>query len=371
MNDALLPIKVVFSSKGDFVKPPPGGSDWEPFVKVDDALRKGFVAQIDKVMSFFKTSFQSLGDIPAVAKVSLRDEALAKTYRPTELFNNDTCPVIGGNKLGELYIGVKPEGLRRLSAKVANDTGRTTIKHLSTVQEIQPYNKDDVISNEKLTTETVSKRENRIRVRLFHHPSSEVNEVIETTFRKIARDAGVEKVTEVVYAEGMKVFCLNNVTPKRLVSLAGFVGTQAISPFPTYKIVRTAAHARGVLSASHFPAPLKGKNYGTVIQIDSGTDPTNTHLQAWVLDRYDYVPRSIQNNEHGSFVAGLIVNPRSLNNGDTRFPSVSSRIIDVVAFDKDEAIEEVDLIDVIDKALDKYPNVRTINLEMFHPQWHT
>jgi subtilisin family serine protease len=55
-------------------------------------------------------------------------------------------------------------------------------------------------------------------------------------------------------------------------------------------------------------------NYPLVGVIDSGTDPNNMLLRPWVAIRdEDDVPAVDQDNNHGSFVAGLIANGRTLN----------------------------------------------------------
>jgi hypothetical protein len=147
-----------------------------------------------------------------------------------------------------------------------------------------------------------------------------------------------------------------------MATLAGFVGVQSLTAFPEYRIVRTASRTLANISAAAFPLPEKGREYGVVGLIDSGTDSNNKLLQAWVMERYDFVPHSMQNNEHGSFVAGLLAHARKLNYGDQRFPDASSRIVDVVAFDRDGEISEYDLITVIDGAIAKFPFVKVWNL---------
>jgi subtilase family protein len=134
-------------------------------------------------------------------------------------------------------------------------------------------------------------------------------------------------------------------------ALAGFVGTQSLSPFPEYRMVRSAARVIGDITAAHFPPPDASTEYPIVGIIDTGTDPNNTYLQAWVADRFDIVPRSEQNHAHGSFVAAIIAGGRALNHNDPRFPETPCMIIDVVALDKSGTVNEMDLLDAIDKSL--------------------
>src|SRR5947209_4384618 len=62
-----------------------------------------------------KTGQQKIG----IARLKLRDEALAKSHRPIESFTEETCPVIGDfEEPGELLVLVSETGLDRLSKKL-------------------------------------------------------------------------------------------------------------------------------------------------------------------------------------------------------------------------------------------------------------
>src|SRR5262245_7537406 len=121
-RDDLLPIKVVVpSDQRDYRPQRPGGGGPTEFVTVDHALREALNNQVDGVAEYFGQAFRLTSDIPAVATLKLRPEAIAKTHRPTDLFSPDTCPIIGGNDAGELYISVRPQGLARLNREIGKN----------------------------------------------------------------------------------------------------------------------------------------------------------------------------------------------------------------------------------------------------------
>lgn len=158
-SDILFPIKVVFPRQEDYQLPGGTGGEWEPFVEVTDALRGQFVRQVEEIRAFFEPAFESYQGVPAVAKVKLRQQAVAKTYRPYELFNDDTCPIIGSNKLGELYVSVQPTGLNRLSQRAQSGHSRKLEAHLSTVERIRPYAPEDVLGSKPNASFTASTAE--------------------------------------------------------------------------------------------------------------------------------------------------------------------------------------------------------------------
>lgn len=134
---------------------------------------------------------------------------------------------------------------------------------------------------------------------------------------------------------------------------------------PQFHLVKTASRSLGRVTAKQFPGPEAGREYPVVGIFDSGTDPNNALLQSWVDERVDdYHPRAVQNNNHGSFVAGLIANGKKLNFDDDRFPSASAKIIDVVVFNQTGEIEESDLVVMITESLERFPQVRVWNLSL-------
>lgn len=156
---------------------------------------------------------------------------------------------------------------------------------------------------------------------------------------------------------------MRGASPTAVDAMKKFVGTQSVSSFPNYKTFRTAANIVGTIDDKRFPPPDPNSEYGLVGLIDSGTDPKNKRLQAYVVSRDVWI-KTVQDNSHGSFAGGLIANARALNHGNTRFPSVGSRIVDIVAIDDSGEISEYDLITVIDRAVRKYPKVKVWNLSL-------
>jgi hypothetical protein len=322
-GEPLLPIKVVTPSRADYA-PRSGGGGPEVFDEFTPEVRNSILAQLDSVGSHFQQSFRLRPDVPGVAKVSLKGRARAKSHRPTNLFNPHSCPIIGGGSFGELHLSVTPDGLDHLRNIVEHASQRTLIANMSTISQITPYDTRDALEGTSLDElQPPRKRSGSLRVRLFRHTLSKVNKIIDDAFRQLAEQVKIPVVELLDYAEGLRIFHVAQLDRKALVSLASFPGTQGISRFPQYHVVKTASRVVSDVSATTFPLPKKERDYGVVGIIDSGTDPNNPYLQAWVVARKEWVDPNLQNNEHGSFVAGLIVHGRRLNHGDPRFPDPS------------------------------------------------
>jgi serine protease AprX len=320
---------------------------------------------VKKVRDHFAPAFAKWKDVPAVAKVGLKQLAIAKSHRPNELFNLDTCPIIGGNQLGELYVSVRPQGLDALIERLGTGKSEKAISNISTLETIRPYTANDALALPQGESIKTLYDDNAVdvRFRLFRHQNDKANSAIDAAFTNLLPLAS-RKAELLDYAADLCIYRIQGVPVKNLARLAEFVGIQSLSAFPTYKIVRTTSRIIGNVSATVFPPPDPKREYGLVGLFDSGTDPNNTHLQAWVVARYDFVPLSEQDNDHGSFVAGLIMNSRALNHGRDDFPSAASRIVDYVAFDKTGLIREDDLLIALDDALTRFPDVKIWNLSL-------
>lgn len=367
-NERLLPIKVVLPRADDYQAPFGGGGETKYFGEFTDALRNQFSAQVRAVNEHFAYSFSTYRDVPAVAKVKLKKEAVAKSHRPNKLFAEDTCPVIGANKLGELYVTVSPGRLNALGDRFKFAATNREKAQMTAIEKIEPYSLHDAVDASLMEVFRAQLKKDgkvsRLRCRLFRHDSPRENGIIRATFDALIQTHSIKNVKALDYAADLFVFRLEDVSTDAMAALGGFAGTQNLSLFPNYRIVRSTARIIGNVSATYLPPPEAKREYGVVGIIDSGTDPENTHLQAWVLARHEFVPRTMQNNDHGSFVAGLIAQGRALNHQDLRFPGDPAKIVDIVALDKNGEISEYDLLAVIDDAIARFPQVKVWNLSL-------
>ena len=111
------PIKIINISDKDYKKPRKLGGPKKKFCNDNEIpeLRKKLVNDLEKVNSYFSQSFSMWPDQPAVAKLNLKDKAIAKSHRPSTLFNEDTCPIIGDIDFGKLLISITKNGLTKLN----------------------------------------------------------------------------------------------------------------------------------------------------------------------------------------------------------------------------------------------------------------
>jgi serine protease AprX len=367
-SERRLPIKVVLPRDDDLRPVPTGGAQRRVFDSVDRSVRDQLLEQVSTVRRHFSAVLAQDARIPAVARVVLKEKALAKSHRPQRLFSRNTCPVIGGETFGNLLVSVSAEGLDRLEQTVDRTATRDVTADISTLARIEPFTAEDAAGQagiDGLGQALSSQPARSVKFRLFRHRNSTADDRLRSAFFELVNRMGLEDPEPIPFASDLRIYRVRGVGSGHVRELAAFVGTQSISLFPQYQLFAQYIQ-HGDIAPDRFPGPDPARDYPLVGIIDSGTDPSNALLQAWVVDRDEEdVPQADQDNNHGSFVAGLIINGRRLNHDDTRFPLVQAKIVDVVGLPKpDTPVDEADLLRTIKRVVQKYPDVRVWNLSI-------
>lgn len=361
-----LPIKVVIPARTDFRKPIKNGGPRKQFGDVKSPnFRTRLADQLVRIYDHFDYHGMADARLPRVARVVLKDEALAKSHRPVRLFSEDTCPIIGGQDLGQILISVQKKGLDLLLRKIKEDDTATGIADISTLDRIEPYTSEDAL---RISPNAQSRLKERgqidLKFRLFHHLKSDLDDLILNSFYALLRSFKL-KPERLYYGEGQSIFRLRDVPSAVVNNLAGFVGTQSVSDFPFYQAVRAQAIPLREAQISDFPAPNPKEHYPVVGVVDSGSNPDDPLLRPWMAGRVEMVPPQYRDHNHGSFVAGLIVNGRKLNHSDPRFPEAQARFLDVVAIPgRGDSIREDELLSILEETIPKHPHVKVWNLSL-------
>ena len=365
-ENEFLPIKVIIPHEEDVRRPRPGGGAATDFTEHLDESRAVLLKGIDEVGAYFENAF-TRSNLPVVARVTLRENAIAKSHHPKDLLNPRTCPVIGFEDFGQILVSVRPSSLKRLSAAIQQN-GKGLKNDVSKILSIEPFSARDAIGNwtiDNLSRFLEEEKLRAIKLRTFDHRNPALNEQIQGALRSLSEELGLNPPKQLNYGGKLKVFKIElGDTTDKFGDLAAFVGTQSIDVFEQFT-VSTQATPVHPMAEDDLHDPEEDEDYPLVGIIDSGTDPANARLQAWVSVRDEsQVPAADQDNTHGSLVAGLIISGRSLNHGHSGFPSGRARIVDFVAIPKGGMVTEDDLIELLRQAFESHPNVRVWNLSV-------
>jgi len=363
-NHGWLSIKVVPQDAARHSPPEPGGGPRKVFGTVGRDQRLSLAEQFNSVLEFRRT-FGSAPDLPNVAVVKLKRDALAKSHRPVGLLNEDTCPIIGAESFGDLFVRVLPAGLQQLNRRVLNDESKAAQADMSTIETIRPYSERDVLgaSNVEDLSAQLTAGRTEFKVRLFEQHDGALDRSVLRHFFALTSDIDVPEPLRLNYATGENIYRVRLSSGGQIVRLAQFAGARRVSPIPKYWIAQQAATPIGPMNTADFPPPAT-QRIPVVGLFDSGVDPQNQYFDPWITDRVSYVPQAQRDSNHGSFVAGLLVNARSLNHGDARFPNVHSRLVDVCVMSPTSGLSEDQLIAIIEEVVPTHPEVRFWNLSL-------
>lgn len=232
MADKRLPIKVVIAQDSDYFVPESGGGSRTVFGQVTGELRQSLSDQVSTVERDFADSFERWPDIPAVATVKLKKEALAKSHRPNSLFSDRTCPIIGIDEFGELLTAVLPQGLKDLKTKLLTDKTRTGEANISTIEEIKAYKVEEDQLNKlvKKVREGLSK----VKLRLFRYKDPSKDAALIRGLLELMNQLELPEPELLNYGKRMRILRVTGIKPENVLQLAGYVGTQNISEFPEF-----------------------------------------------------------------------------------------------------------------------------------------
>lgn len=366
-NQEHLPIKVVIPQQEDLRRPRAGGGPPKDFTQNYEQSRTALLTDLHKIESYFESVF-TVSNLPAVARVTLKEEALAKSHRPDSLLSQRTCPVIGAENFGQLLVSVRPESLRRLALAVDRNTDFGTKNDVSKIQSIEPFSAKDALGNwtaEELKHFLAQQRLSTLKLRLFNHRDTQANERLQQELQHLAERLGISAPEALRYGRQLRVYRVPVPDDADSISgLAAFVGTQSVDVFEQFTVSAQSTPVRP-MAAENLPPPSNGVEYPIVGIIDTGTDPSNAHLQAWVVARDEAeIPRIDQDNTHGSLVAGLLVNGRALNHDYIGFPTGHAKIVDFVALPASGSVTEDDLVELLRLAFERHPEPRIWNMSV-------
>lgn len=329
-------------------------------------VRTRLAQQTGRSIDYFAEQFKNWPGLAGIVKVTLKEEALAKSHRPLNLFSSQTCPIVGSLDFGELLVSATATGLNKLKSRLLDGKSKKIIANISAIEKIEPFSPDDRLSGHDLDyILSTSEQGGRLKIRLFDHQNEEKNNSLKLALDQFANDNNIQ-LKNLNYGSSHDLISATTENKDTVKKLANFIGLRSISTIPVFKVSDLYLQTTpvGIADEQLFPAPQTDVDYPIVGVIDSGICPNSSLIAPWVIARESYVPDGFEDYSHGTMVAALIVNSQSLNHQDTRFPSTHARIVDVNVFPKGGTTTEDELVAIIEDVVPKYPQVKVWNLSL-------
>ena len=364
MKEKNLPIKLVMQ-KAEDTKSNDGGGRVKFFGEVTSGLQTAIEGKFEQVLDFYQDVFSENELVPAVAKITVKPEAIAKSHKPNDLCRK--CPIIGGEDLGEIFIKLSPKSIQDTIKLVRNPPSERFKANLTAVDDISPITPYEKIS--KSITQLVEQNEfdsikRRIKVKLFDFDDEFDNtQIMDYVFKKIDEYGFGDNYDMITYGSSIMYIKVEVETYDDVVKLAGINGVKTVDFFQEY------SQPLSNYDCSQLEALLDddvSESDITIGIIDGGISDENDFLKPYIVARETHVNEAYQNHKHATFIASMIQYGNELNGIETNAHS-RYKFVDIIAIpnsDKEygltDSIGEMELMEIIEDSMEKYSDTTKI-----------
>lgn len=308
-----LLIKVIMPKQYTERKVPGGGTPPKPFRPVDQKYRASLSSQVAAIRTAILPQIKTAGAAPV--KVKLVSQAVAKSHRPEHLFSAQSCPIVSGGSLGELFVKATPEGLDRLTRIIEHNTSDRMTKELSCVEAIEPvtpsYRRRGLNAADVLRNSPRGKSGFITRVGLFNFGPDQDQPKLVADLQEACKRRDIALRTR-GYSLSSFTYEAECRTVDDVEALSRVIGVRSIAPMPLIRTIRPRMFAPQALPLLPTATDFTG-DYPVVVVVDSGITDNVPSLESWVAGRNSEVAPAYRNTDHGTFVAGLICWGNQLN----------------------------------------------------------
>ena len=357
MSENNLPIKLVLQKTTDIMKNT-GGGETKFFGDVTPQLKNEIIDKFESLLCFYEDVFLEGENIPAIGKITVKPEAIAKSHKPSDLCRN--CPIIGSEDLNEIYIKVSKKAVQETIALVKNPPSQKFKANMTAISDIQPIRPEEKISSmlQSAAEENFDSIKKEIKIKLFDFDDDFDNAQIWNYVRRKIRQFHLDNNYKIIsYGEHIKFLKMEVNSYEDIITLASINGVKTVSFFQEYSLPRndfSAIELQTLLDSEYRDSDV------TIGIIDGGISDDNAFLKPFIMAREEYVNKAYQNPKHATFIASTIQYGNMLNN-ITVATSYRFKFVDIVAIpnsDKDygltDSISEDDLMEIIEEVMEKY-----------------
>lgn len=350
------PIVVLPSQQSEYKRKPSGGGPKTPIVEVDQNLRTNLIEQLQSVELL--ASRQLPGHAQGIPlTITVRDEALAKTKRPYAFLSSADLTPVAGQGRGEMISRATPANTRTLATMIESRSTKADIFAISTFDSFRVWDPvEDAIpvgaansADDLLDQARASGLP--LRIELFPWLSVQSLWGRDTTLEAHLEEVGLP-VIFVAGSSRRTALYLRVTNSANGESMRGLVGIRSAIVAPSY-MAPGPVQQQGFREVSRtLPVQLAAPdNVAALVGVlDSGV--AEGVLDPWVVRRFTYDLDDDLSTVHGTFVAGMIVASRDLNDDAKEFPRDSALVYDGQVLSKGGTSEDI-IIERITEVLDQ------------------
>jgi serine protease AprX len=358
MSDKNLPIKVVLPKASDTLKNQ-GRGDIKFFGEVTPELQETIINKFDLILDFYEDVFTENEHIPAVGKIVVKPEAIAKSHKPSDLCRK--CPIIGSEDLNEMYIKVTKKSISETIELIRNPPSKRFCANLTAVEDVRP-----IISEEKISEGLIQISQqgrfdsikNKIKIKIFDfNDAYDDNQIEDYIIQKLNAMGLSQKYEFIIYGKNIKFIKAAVSSYDDVIKIAGINGVRSVDFFQEYSL------PIGNFGKTNFEEILEGEysDSETLIGIiDGGISDSNLLLAPYIVAQEEYIDKAYRNPSHATFIASVIQYGNILN-GIESSNSKRFKFVDVVAvpnsdvnFGPTDTISEEEFMEIVEDVMKKH-----------------
>lgn len=239
MSENNLPIKLVLPKISDIV-PNTGGGKIKFFGEVTPDLQRMVSDKFESLLSFYSDVFDENETIPAVGKITVKPEAIAKSHKPTDLCRN--CPIIGSEDLDEIYIKVNRKNIQETIGMVKNPPSQKFQANMTAIVDIQPIKPEEKISStlQDIVREDFNSIKKSIKLKIFDFNDDFDNaQILEYVTQKLKSFHFENKYETISYGDQIKFFKVEVTSYDDIIKLASINGVKTVGFFKSIRSLGT------------------------------------------------------------------------------------------------------------------------------------
>lgn len=364
MSEKNLPIKIVLQRTED-IKRNDGGGRTKYFGEVTPELQERITKKFENVFDFYRDVFQENELIPVVGKITMKQDAIAKSHKPNDLCR--CCPIIGGEELDEIYIKITKKAIQETIHLIKNPPSERFRANMTAIEDIRPIRAEDKISKalgQASMEDSFNFVKDKIKVKIFDFDNEfDDNQIMGYVLEKLTFLGYGENYKVITYGDSIKYIKLQVNSYDDILNIAGINGVKSVDFFQEYSLPLTNYMNTDLQELLEGEYSDSGINIGI---IDGGISDDNPWLKPYIIARESYVMTEYVNTSHGTFIASMIQYGNKLN-GITAATYPRFRFVDIVAIpngDKKlgltDSISEEALMEIIEEVMEKYASTTKI-----------
>lgn len=364
MSKNNLPIKVVLQKSTD-IQRNQGGGQTKFFGTVTPELQESIALKFEDMLDFYEDVFQESELIPAVGKITMKPEAIAKSHKPNDFCR--CCPIIGSEDLNEIYIRITKASIQETISLITQLPSEKFRANMTAIQDIQP-----IVASEKISKSLLhiaeqgnfEKIRKEIKVKLFDFDDAFDNaQIMNYVLRKLTELGLSDNHTIISYGDKIQYLKLQVNSFEDVSTVASINGVKSVDFFQEYSLPLTNYMNTGLEYLLKTDQRTSEVNIGI---IDGGISRDNEFLKPFIIAREEYIPEMYINESHGTFIASTIQYGNALN-GIASVDTPRFNFVDIVAMPNSnpksgptDSIGEEELMEIVEDAMQKYSQTTKI-----------